>query len=69
MKKIGFVGLAEATTLNGEVTVAPVLGLVTVRGKSVDPVPQAEVAGSSAVGAGKTLELAVHVIDTGAVDG
>jgi hypothetical protein len=69
MKKIGFVGLAEATTFIGEVTLAPAVGLETVRGKSFDPVPQAEVAGSCAMGAGRLLVLADHVIATGGVDG
>jgi hypothetical protein len=32
MKKIGFVGVADATTLVGDVTVSPSMGLVTVRG-------------------------------------
>jgi len=69
MKKIGFVGAAEATTLIGDVTLAPAAGLETVSGKSFDPVPQSEVEGSSAVGAGSRLPLAVHVIGTAGVDG
>jgi hypothetical protein len=37
MKKMGFVGLAEATTVAGEVTVWPSVGLLTVNGKSFEP--------------------------------
>jgi hypothetical protein len=69
MKKMGFVGLAVAVTVKGEVTLAPALGLETVRGKSFEPVPQAAVEGSSAVGAGNVLLLAVHDICTGCVEG
>jgi hypothetical protein len=66
---MGFAGLAFAVTLNGEVTLAPAVGPDTVKGKSFEPVPQAAVDGSSAVGAGKLLVLAVQVIGTGGVDG
>jgi hypothetical protein len=69
MKKIGFVGLAEATTFIGEATLAPAVGLETVRGKSSEPVPQADVAGSCAMGAGRLLVLADHVTGTGGVEG
>jgi len=69
MKKIEFVGVAEATTLIGDVTLAPAVGCETVSGKSSDPVPQSAAAGSAAVGAGNLLLLADHVIATGGVDG
>jgi hypothetical protein len=69
MKNIGFFGVAEATTLIGEVTLAPAVGFEMVSGKSFDPVPQAVLAGSWAVGAGRLLVLGDHVIGTGGVDG
>ena len=69
MKKIGFGGVAEATTLKGEVTLAPAAGLDTVSGKSFEPVAQAVVDGSSAVGAGNRLVLGDQLIVTGGVDG
>ena len=69
MKKIGFFGVAEATTLIGEVTLAPAVGLETARGKSFDPLPQSDVPGSCAVGAGNRLLLGDQVIGTGGVDG
>jgi hypothetical protein len=69
MKKIGLVGVADATTLIGDVVLAPGEGLETVSGKSSDPVPQSELAGSCAVGAGNLLVLADHVIATGGVVG
>jgi hypothetical protein len=69
MKKIGSVGFADATTLKGEVTLAPAVGLETVSGKSFDPDPQLFAAGSSAVGAGSTLVVEDQLIGTGAVDG
>ena len=69
MKKIGLVGVAEATTFIGEVTLAAAAGLVTVSGKSFDPAPQSDVAGSCAVGAGRLLVLGDQVMGTGGVDG
>src|ERR1700739_4918696 len=73
MKKRGFFGLAVATTLIGEVVVAPLMGLATVSGKSFDPLGSggvhAEVGGSHAGGAGNRLVLGDHVIGTGGVDG
>jgi|ERR1700733_12715662 hypothetical protein len=69
MKKIGFFGVAEATTLSGEVTLTPAVGFETVSGKSFDPLPQSEVPGSCAVGAGSRLLVGDQVIDTGGVDG
>jgi hypothetical protein len=64
MKKIGFVGVADATTLIGDVTLAPSVGLDTVNGKSFEPA-----GGAVATGAGRLLVLADHVIGTGGVDG
>src|ERR1700739_1795735 len=73
MKKRGFFGLAVATTLIGEVVVAPLMGLATVSGKSFDPLgsggSHVEVGGSHAGGAGNRLVLGDHVIGTGGVDG
>jgi hypothetical protein len=69
MKKVGFGGVAEATTLKGEVTLAPAAGLDTVSGKSFDPAPHAVVGGLSAVGAGNKLVLGDQLIATGGVDG
>src|SRR5437763_6638402 len=69
MKKIGFGGVAEATTWKGDATLAPAVGPDTVKGKSLVPVPQAAVDGLAAVGAGKLPVLAVHVMGTGGVDG
>src|SRR5258708_32981221 len=65
MKKIGFFGFAEATTVAGEVTVAPSDGLEIVSGKSFEAVG----GGTSAGGAGSGLVCRVHVIGTGGVDG
>jgi hypothetical protein len=45
MKKIGFFGVADATTLIGDVTLAPALGLEIVRGKLFEPLPQSAVTG------------------------
>ncbi|MGA7167749.1 MAG: hypothetical protein WCA99_17320 [Candidatus Sulfotelmatobacter sp.] len=53
----------------GDVTLAPADGLETVNGKSVDPVPQSEFAGSSAVGAGSLLLPADQVIGSAGVEG
>jgi hypothetical protein len=65
MKKMGFLGLAEATTLMGEVTVPPSVGLEMVSGKSLDPGG----GGTSAEGAGNGLVCGDHVIGTGGVEG
>src|SRR5260370_19924252 len=65
MKKIGFFGLAEATIVAGEVTVAPSDGLEIVSGKSFE----ADGGGTCAGGAGSGLVCGVHVIGTGGVDG
>jgi hypothetical protein len=64
MKKIGFVGVAEATTVKGDVTLAPAVGLETVNGKSFEPA-----GGGVAVWAGSRLVPGVHQIGTGGVDG
>jgi len=64
MKKIGFVGVADATTLIGDVTLAPSVGFEIVNGKSFEPA-----GGGVATGAGRLLLLADHVIGTGGVDG
>jgi hypothetical protein len=69
MKKMGFFGVADATTLMGEVTLAAAVGFETVNGKSFDPVPQDEFPGSCAIGAGSVLVLGDHVIGTGGVEG
>ncbi len=73
VKKMGFFGVAVATTLIGEVVVAPFRGLATLSGKSFDPLGsggvQEEVVGSHAGGAGNRLVLGDHVIGTGGVDG
>jgi hypothetical protein len=69
MKKMGFFGVAEATTFIGEVTLAFATGFETVSGKSSEPVPHAAFAGSCAVGAGKSLLPGVQLIDTGGVEG
>jgi len=73
MKKIGFVGLAVATTLTGEATLDWSVGFETVRGKSFDPPGsggvQVDVGGSHAGGAGSRLVLGDHVIGTGGVEG
>ena len=65
MKKIGLFGVAEATTVAGEVTDAPSPGLVIVKGKSLDPAG----GGTCAGGAGNGLVDGDHVIGTGGVDG
>src|SRR6201988_4019114 len=73
MKKMGFFGVAVATTFIGEVVVALLRGLETLSGKSFDPLGsggvQVEVGGSQAGGAGNKLVLGDHVIGTGGVDG
>jgi hypothetical protein len=65
IKKIGFLGLADATTVAGEVTVPPSLGLEIVSGKSFEPLG----GGTSAGGAGNGLVCGDHVIGTGGTDG
>jgi len=65
MKKMGFLGLAEAVTVAGEVTEVASLGLETVRGKSFEPGG----GGSCAGGAGRALDEGDQVIATGGVDG
>jgi hypothetical protein len=45
MKKMGFFGVADATTLKGDVRLWLAVGLATVSGKSSEPVPQAAVEG------------------------
>src|ERR1700747_3298049 len=73
MKKMGFFGVAVATTFIGDVVVASLMGLATVSGKSFDPLgsggSHVEVGGSHAGGAGNRLVLGDHVIGTGGVDG
>lgn len=73
MKKIGFVGEALATTFIGDAVLAPLAGLDTVSGKSLEPFGSGgvhgEVAGLQAGGAGRLLVLGDHVIETGGVDG
>jgi hypothetical protein len=64
MKNIGFVGVAEATTVSGEVTLELAVGFETVNGKSLEPA-----GGAVAVGAGRSLVLGDQVIGTGGVEG
>lgn len=70
---MGFFGLADATTVAGEVVVPPSVGLLTLRGKSFDPLAsggaQLEVGGVHAGGAGNGLLPGDQVIATGGVDG
>lgn len=70
---MGFLGLALATTFNGEVTLDLSAGLETVSGKSSEPFGsggvQVEVGGSHAGGAGSWLVLGDHVMATGGVVG
>jgi len=65
MKKMGFFGVAEATTFTGDVTVAPSVGLETESGKSLEPAG----GGTCAAGAGSGLVEGLHVIGTGGVEG
>jgi hypothetical protein len=65
MKKMGFFGLADATTVAGEVTVPPSEGLEIESGKSLEPLG----GGTCAGGAGKGLVCGDHVIGTGGTDG
>jgi hypothetical protein len=69
MKKIGFVGVAEATTLIGDVTLEPLVGFDTVNGKSVAPLAQSVPCGGTAVGAGNELDDGLQVIATGGTEG
>ncbi len=62
---MGFLGVAEATTFNGEVAVAPSVGLEIASGKSLEPAG----GGTCAGGAGSGLDAGDHVIGTGGVDG
>jgi hypothetical protein len=64
MKNMGFVGVAEATTVIGEVTLALAVGFETVNGKSLEPA-----GGAVAVGAGRSLVLGDQAIATGGVEG
>lgn len=65
MKKIGFFGVAVATTLTGDVSDVPSTGFEIVKGKSFDPAG----GGTCAGGAGSGLVCGDHVIATGGVDG
>jgi hypothetical protein len=65
MKKIGFVGVAEAVIVSGEVTVAPSVRPEIVSGKSFDPAG----GGTCAAGAGNGLLEGVHVIGCGGANG
>ena len=53
---MGFFGEADATTVAGELAVPPSVGLVTVKGKSLEPFGsggvQVDVGGEQAGGAG-----------------
>ena len=65
MKKIGFFGFALATTLIGEVTAPPSVGLDMVSGKSLEPAG----GGTCAGGAGSGLVCGDQVMGTGGVEG
>jgi hypothetical protein len=69
MKKIGFVGVADATTWIGDVIVVPLVGLDTVSEKSVAPLAQSVPCGGTAVGAGNGLDDGLQVIATGGTEG
>lgn len=62
---MGFVGVADATTCNGEVVLMPSVGLVIVSGKSFE----AAGGGTCAGGAGSGLVCGDQVIATGGVEG
>ena len=64
---MGFVGVADAITVAGEVTVAPSAGLETVSGKSFDPVLYG--GGIGAAGAGNGLVCGDQVMGSGGVVG
>jgi len=67
MKKIGFLGDADATTFTGEVTVVLISGLETVSGKSFEPPMGGTVVVAS--GAGSGLVAGDQLIATGGVEG
>ncbi len=62
---MGFFGVAEATTFNGDVTVDPSVGLETLSGKSLDGAG----GGTCAAGAGRVLVPGVQVIGTAGANG
>ncbi len=62
---MGFFGVAEATTVVGEVTVSPSVGFEIESGKSLEPGG----GGTCAGGAGSGLVEGLHVIGTGGVEG
>ena len=62
---MGFFGVAEAVTLNGELTLEPSNGFATDKGKSFDPAG----GGSWAGGAGRGLVDGDQVMGTGGVEG
>ena len=62
---MGFFGVAEATTVAGDVTVVPSVGLEIVNGKSLEPAG----GGTCAGGAGNGLVDGDHVMGTGGVEG
>jgi len=62
---MGFWGVADATTVTGDATVAPFVGLETESGKSLEP----DVGGTVAGGAGSGLDEGDQVIGTGGVEG
>jgi hypothetical protein len=71
MKKMGFLGVEEATTCMGEAVLPPSDGLEMVSGKLFEPWgyggSQVEDGGSQAGGAGSELFFGDHVIGTGGV--
>jgi len=67
MKKIGFVGVAVATTFTGDVTVVLASGLETLNGKSSAPPMGGTVVVAS--GAGKLLVEGDQFIATGGTEG
>jgi len=69
MKKMGFFGVADATTWIGDVRVALAVGLEMESGKSFEPVPHSALFGATAAGAGNGLVEGDHVMGTGGVDG
>lgn len=69
MKKMGFLGVALATTFIGDVTLALAVGFETLKGKSFDPFFQGAVLSSSAGGAGSGLLDGDHVMASGGMEG
>lgn len=70
MKKIGFLGLALATTFKGDVTVEFAVGFETVNGKSFEPFFHGAVLSFSAGGAGTVGSAdGVQVMLSGGIDG